>query len=166
MKRKSIFGAAALFALSCTAFAHDSEPQVDPTPDSAAMRYCMTVGVRAAWGAQARFLGAPANFKYVAEGPLKKMFWGDAKEIPTDAIYVLDGAQPRSTPELRGKRILRLEASRPVGARRARTAGLRGAGGGLLPGLQRVAGRRAARAVARAGSGRLSGGAARRGDRV
>jgi hypothetical protein len=90
MTRKSIFGAAALFALCSTAFAHDSQPKVDPTPDAAAMRYCMTVGVRAAWGAQARFLGAPPHFKYIAEGPLKKMFWGDAKEIPTDAIYVLE----------------------------------------------------------------------------
>lgn len=90
MKRELIFGAVALLALSCTSFAHDSEPRVEPTPDVAAMRYCMTVGVRAAWGAQARFLGAPANFRYVAEAPLRKMFWGDASEIPTDAIYVLD----------------------------------------------------------------------------
>jgi hypothetical protein len=90
MKRELIFGAVALLALSCTAFADDSEPQVEPTPDVAAMRYCMTVGVRAAWGAQARFLGAPANFKYIGEAPLKKMFYGDTSEIPNDAIYVLD----------------------------------------------------------------------------
>jgi len=55
-----------------------------------AMRYCQTQGVRAAWGAQARFLGAPATFKYIAEAPLRKMFMGDVADIRTDAIYVLD----------------------------------------------------------------------------
>src|SRR5689334_19303281 len=62
---------------------------MDETPALAAMRYCQMVGVRAAWGAQARFLGAPAVFKYIPEKPLKKMFMGDA-EIPDDGIYVLD----------------------------------------------------------------------------
>src|SRR4249920_3956503 len=81
--------AAVVFALSCAAFGHDSEPQADETPALAAMRYCQVVGVRAAWGAQARFLGAPAVFKYIPESPLKKMFMGDT-EIPHDAIYVLE----------------------------------------------------------------------------
>jgi hypothetical protein len=54
------------------------------------MRYCQTVGVRAAWGAQARFLGAPAQFKYIAQAPLKRMFMGETSDIPTDAIYVLE----------------------------------------------------------------------------
>jgi hypothetical protein len=81
--------AAVVFAVSCAAFAHDSEPEADETPALAAMRYCQTIGVRAAWGAQARFLGAPAVFKYIPETPLKKMFMGDT-EIPADAIYVLD----------------------------------------------------------------------------
>ena len=80
---------AIVFALSWAAFAHDSQPEADETPALAAMRYCQTVGVRAAWGAQARFLGAPAVFKYIPETPLKKMFMGDA-DIPADAIYVLD----------------------------------------------------------------------------
>jgi hypothetical protein len=62
---------------------------MDESPALAAMRYCQVVGVRAAWGAQARFLGAPAVFKYIPESPLKKMFMGDT-EIPHDAIYVLD----------------------------------------------------------------------------
>ncbi len=80
---------ALVFALSGIAFAHDTDPQTDETPVLAAMRYCQTIGVRAAWGAQARFLGAPAVFKYIPEAPLKKMFMGDA-EIPGDAIYVLE----------------------------------------------------------------------------
>lgn len=65
-------------------------PQVPNTPENAVMRYCLTFGVRAAWGAQARFLGAPATFKYIPEKPLQKMFMGETKDIPTDAIYLLD----------------------------------------------------------------------------
>ena len=87
---KSIGMAAVLIVVSGAAFAHDSEPQLDPDPALAAMRYCQTVGVRAAWGAQARFLGAPARFKYVAQAPLKLMFMGEVTDIPTDAIYVLE----------------------------------------------------------------------------
>ena len=90
MKRKSILWAVVLSALSGSVLGHDDEPpMLDPTPRDAAIRYCLTEGVRAAWGAQARFLGAPATFKYVPEAPLKKMFYGEA-EIPSDAIYVLD----------------------------------------------------------------------------
>lgn len=85
----SVVLAGVLMLLSSTLSAHDNDPQTDETSALAAMRYCLTVGVRAAWGAQARFIGAPAVFKYVSERPLKKMFMGDAA-IPTDAIYVLD----------------------------------------------------------------------------
>jgi hypothetical protein len=81
--------AASLLTLSGVACAHESDPIMDESPALAAMRYCQVVGVRAAWGAQARFLGAPAVFKYIPESPLKKMFMGDT-EIPHDAIYVLD----------------------------------------------------------------------------
>jgi len=86
---KSI-GLAAVLMVGGAALAHDSEPQLDPEPALAAMRYCQTVGVRAAWGAQARFLGAPARFKYIAQAPLQRMFMGEATDIPTDAIYVLE----------------------------------------------------------------------------
>jgi hypothetical protein len=78
-----------MLVLSAEAYAHESDPVTDETPALAAMRYCQMVGVRAAWGAQARFLGAPAVFKYIPESPLKKMFMGDA-QIPHDAIYVLE----------------------------------------------------------------------------
>jgi len=81
--------AVALFLFAGVACAHVSDPVMDETPAIAAMRYCQMVGVRAAWGAQARFLGAPSVFKYIPEKPLKKMFMGDA-EIPGDGIYVLD----------------------------------------------------------------------------
>jgi len=81
--------AVVVLVLSAEAYAHESDPVTDETPALAAMRYCQMVGVRAAWGAQARFLGAPAVFKYIPESPLKKMFMGDA-QIPHDAIYVLE----------------------------------------------------------------------------
>jgi hypothetical protein len=76
---------APLAAMPWIGFAHETEP-----PVVAAMRYCQTQGVRAAWGAQARFLGAPATFKYIPEAPLQKMFTGDVADIRSDAIYVLD----------------------------------------------------------------------------
>jgi len=82
--------AAFLLVGSGAVLAHQSEPPLDDSPATAAMRYCGTVGVRAAWGAQARFLGAPATFKYIPEARLRKMFMGEASEIPGDAIYVLD----------------------------------------------------------------------------
>jgi hypothetical protein len=81
--------AALSLVLSAGAFAHQTAPVLDDNAANAAMRYCQTVGIRAAWGAQARFLGAPAVFKYIPESPLKKMFMGDAT-IPSDGIYVLD----------------------------------------------------------------------------
>jgi hypothetical protein len=82
--------AASLLLVSCAgAYAHENDPVLDETPAVAAMRYCQMVGIRAAWGAQARFLGAPAVFKYIGEKPLKSMFMGDA-DIPHDAIYVLE----------------------------------------------------------------------------
>src|SRR4051812_34546530 len=87
---KSIVLGAFLSAACVAAIAHDSEPQLDADPALAAMRYCQTLGIRAAWGAQARFLGAPAQFKYIAQVPLKRMFMGDTSEIPHDAIYVLE----------------------------------------------------------------------------
>ncbi len=87
---KSFGTAVLLIAMSGAALAHDSEPALDPDPALAAMRYCQMMGVRAAWGAQARFLGAPAQFKYIAQAPLKQMFMGEVSDIPTDAIYVLE----------------------------------------------------------------------------
>ena len=81
---------ASLVVAPCGGFAHEMEPPLEATPAMAAMRYCQTQGVRAAWGAQARFLGAPATFKYIAEAPLRRMFIGDVADIRTDAIYVLD----------------------------------------------------------------------------
>ena len=98
MKFESIGLAAVLAVLSSTALSHDGDPPVDATPAEAAMRDCQTVGVRAAWGAQARFLGAPAVFRYIAEAPLRRMFMGESA-IPTDAIYVMEGLDLRQRRE-------------------------------------------------------------------
>ena len=89
MLRRIAF-AAIFYGVTGVALAHDSDPQTEPDPALAAMRYCQTVGIRAAWGAQARFLGAPAQFKYIAQAPLKQMFMGETSGIPNDAIYVLE----------------------------------------------------------------------------
>ena len=79
----------ALLVMPLTGLAHTIEAPLDETP-AAAMRYCQTQGIRAAWGAQARFLGAPAAFKYVSVNSMQSMFMGDVAGIPGDAIYVLD----------------------------------------------------------------------------
>jgi len=50
---KSIGVAAVAMALAGAACAHDSDPTLEPDPALAAMRYCQTIGVRAAWGARA-----------------------------------------------------------------------------------------------------------------
>ena len=103
MKRVVVLGAVLVGVYSGGAFAHDANPPGEPTPAAAQMQYCLSAGVRAAWGAQARFLGAPAVFRYIPEAPLKKMFVGEVSGIPTDAIYVLedlDLAQRREYEEL------------------------------------------------------------------
>jgi hypothetical protein len=99
MKYESLGVTAVLVVLSGAAFPHEGNPPVDETPAIAAMRYCQTTGVRAAWGAQARFLGAPAVFRYIPEAPLRKMFGGEVSDIPTDAIYVLEDLDLRQRRE-------------------------------------------------------------------
>jgi len=103
MKCDAVGVAAVLLLLSNSVLPHDADPPVDQTSAVADMQYCLRAGVRAAWGAQARFLGAPAVFRYIPEAPLKKMFVGEVSGIPTDAIYVLedlDLAQRREYEEL------------------------------------------------------------------
>jgi hypothetical protein len=46
------------------------------------------LSVQAAWGAQARFNGAPAAFQYVDRAVLHEWFMADS--APTDAVYPLD----------------------------------------------------------------------------
>ena len=50
--------------------------------------YCQWFSVQAAWGAQARFKGAPAAFRYVDRERLRAWFMAD--DAPPDAVYLLD----------------------------------------------------------------------------
>jgi hypothetical protein len=52
------------------------------------MHYCQWFSVQAAWGAQARFKGAPAAFRYVDRDRLRSWFMAD--NAPPDAVYLLD----------------------------------------------------------------------------
>jgi hypothetical protein len=52
------------------------------------MHYCQWFSVQAAWGAQARFKGAPAAFRYVNRDRLRAWFMAD--DAPPDAVYLLD----------------------------------------------------------------------------
>ena len=52
------------------------------------MHYCQWFSVQAAWGAQARFKGAPAAFRYVDRERLRAWFMAD--DAPPDAVYLLD----------------------------------------------------------------------------
>ncbi len=52
------------------------------------LHYCQWFSVQAAWGAQARFKGAPAEFRYVDRARLRAWFMADA--APADAVYLLD----------------------------------------------------------------------------
>jgi hypothetical protein len=71
---------------------HAVLPGVPPRPveeaSLAMMRSCQTFSVRAAWGAQARFKGAPSAFKYVARDAVREYFMAD--NAPLDGIYVAE----------------------------------------------------------------------------
>jgi len=52
------------------------------------LHYCQWFSVQAAWGAEARFKGAPATFRYVNRDLLHTWFMAD--DAPPDAVYLLD----------------------------------------------------------------------------
>lgn len=60
------------------------------------LHYCQWFSVQAAWGAQARFKGAPATFRYVNRDLLYAWFMADS--APPDAIYLLDQLGPDERP--------------------------------------------------------------------
>ena len=63
-------------------------PRPLETPILANLRYCLTFSVRAAWGAQARFKGAPPAFKYVVRATVHEYFMSD--NAPADGIYIAE----------------------------------------------------------------------------
>ena len=60
------------------------------------LHYCQWFSVQAAWGAQARFKGAPATFRYVDRDRLHDWFMADS--APADAVYLLDELGPGDRP--------------------------------------------------------------------
>ena len=73
------------------AYAHEDEivPQsVDPQRDEI-LKSCLIHSARAAWGAEARFHGSPAIFKYRPAATIKKYMSGESP-LPADAIYVAE----------------------------------------------------------------------------
>jgi len=63
-------------------------PKPVEEPALGKMRFCQTFSVRAAWGAEARFKGAPSAFKYVARDLVRQYFMDD--NAPLDGIYVAE----------------------------------------------------------------------------
>jgi len=60
------------------------------------LHYCQWFSVQAAWGAEARFKGAPPNFRYVGRDQLHEWFMADS--APGDAVYLLDELGPDDRP--------------------------------------------------------------------
>jgi hypothetical protein len=83
--------ALAVLAMWCIE-AQAALPGAPPKPvegaSQATMRFCQTFSVRAAWGAQARFKGAPSAFRYVARDAVHEFFMAD--NAPRDGIYVAE----------------------------------------------------------------------------
>lgn len=91
---KLIAGLCFLFSLILMsgAFAHGNGEPDEPAPtdpnEDARLRMCMNKGAQQAWGAEARFDGAPLIFKFVPRDVLQKMFYED--KIPNDGVYLAD----------------------------------------------------------------------------
>jgi hypothetical protein len=81
---------AAVLAWSGSAYAvlPGAPPRPMDDPSLGTMRFCQTFSVRAAWGAEARFKGAPSAFRYVARDLVREYFMSD--NPPPDGIYVAE----------------------------------------------------------------------------
>jgi len=79
----------ALTLVSGLALGHEGTPQSANPEEDRAIMYCMTHSARAAWGAKARFFGAPAKFIYVPMEKVKAMMLGQT-EILNDGIYIAE----------------------------------------------------------------------------
>ena len=79
----------ALLVLASAQPAHSAVPRLPYNYDlNDKLHYCQWFSVQAAWGAQARFKGAPAAFRYVDRDRLRSWFMAD--DAPPDAVYLLD----------------------------------------------------------------------------
>lgn len=66
----------------------DQPPQYQLTEREQILLNCQRQGIREAWGAQARFKGAPMLIKFVDLGVLHE--WFVHESAPNDAIYIAD----------------------------------------------------------------------------
>ena len=78
----------AMWCVEAQAVLPGAPPKPVEGPTLATMRFCQTFSVRAAWGAQARFKGAPSAFRYVARDTVREYFMAD--NAPRDGIYVAE----------------------------------------------------------------------------
>ncbi len=78
----------AIWGIEAHAVLPGAAPKPVEEPTLATMRFCQIFSVRAAWGAEARFKGAPSSFKYVARDIVHEYFMAD--NAPPDGIYVAD----------------------------------------------------------------------------
>ena len=78
----------AMWYVEAQAVLPGAPPKPVDAPTLATMRFCQTFSVRAAWGAQARFKGAPSAFRYVARDTVHEYFMAD--NAPRDGIYVAE----------------------------------------------------------------------------
>jgi len=79
----------ALTVLNCAQVVQAAVPRLPYNYDlNDKLHYCQWFSVQAAWGAQARFKGAPPAFRYVDRERLRAWFMAD--DAPPDAVYLLD----------------------------------------------------------------------------
>jgi hypothetical protein len=84
--RKLCLAVLAIWCGEVQAVLPGAPPRPVDEPTLGTMRFCQTFSVRAAWGAEARFKGAPSQFKYVARDLVREYFMAD--NAPLDGIYV------------------------------------------------------------------------------
>lgn len=84
-KAESSIGLFAFLLIALPALAHLEHGPQDSKPLT-----CYSIAARSAWGAYSQGVGAPPVFRYVEYGPLRQLFSGLRKDMPTDGIYVLE----------------------------------------------------------------------------
>jgi hypothetical protein len=73
------------------ATAHEDAPPPSSDPKGDEVKHmCLVIGARAAWGAEANYMGAPLTFKYVDHDEASKIFRMQPEQMPADAIYLWD----------------------------------------------------------------------------
>jgi len=93
-----LFIAGGAFAHSAGGGDHYATPQPEdraPTAEEEKLIACGTIGVHAAWGAEAELRGAPAVMKLAPMLTIKSMFFGESS-VPADGIYIAEELSERA----------------------------------------------------------------------